>query len=413
MTTAMRGASMKGQSRPGREKAGYNRGHRQTKETTGMRRAVLAASIAAIALSGPAAAQDQAAVYQQKKAFRFAGDSIARYEWTQDIPTTGSSCPDEAVPCLVNEDRYLLQARPRLELTMGPVELGVGGAFNYSEDENDVPPPGQSTQLIIRDNFRSRDARLDLAWGKLTLGPVVLEGGRFLMPLPFTEMIWDRDLRPQGGAAAVQYVPKGSASRFALQGIYATGSHVYEDESVMYGGGVDLKFASAQGSSLQLAGSYLQFEDLNKLEPRVRRQNTRVAGLIVHDYHVVDLVARITRGGQVPLELVANYAWNTAVDQDGHGLWLAASLGNVGVSRASLAYTYAKVDKDATAAAFSTDDFFWGTGWEGHRLDLATGTVKSSSLHGIAQRQRFKDSPDPDVREQWVTRYRIEWRTSF
>jgi hypothetical protein len=377
-----------------------------------MRRAVLAASIAALALAAPGAAQDQGAAYQKPKAFRFAGDSLARYEWTQDIPAAGSGCPDEAVPCLVDENRSFLQARPRVELTMGPVELGVGGAFNYSDEENDIPPVGEPL-LIIRDNYRSRDARLDLAWGKLTLGPVVLEGGRFLMPIPFTEMIWDRDLRPQGGAVALQYVPKNSASRFALEGIYATGSHVYEDESVMYGGGLDLKFATAQGSSLQLVGSYLQFEDLNKVEPPIRRQNTRVAGLIVHDYHVVDLIARITRGGQVPLELVANYAFNTAVDENGHGLWLAASLGNVGVSRASLAYTYGKVDRDVTVAAFSTDDFFWGTGWEGHRLDLATGTVKSSSIHGIAQRQRFKDSPDPDVREEWVTRYRIEWRTTF
>jgi hypothetical protein len=370
-----------------------------------MRRAALAAvSIAALALGATAAAQDPAVYQQQKKAFRFAGDSVARYEWTQDIP---------GIAGLVNTNRSFFQARPRVELTMGPVELGLGGAFNYSDEQNDLPPPGQELLPIIRDNYRSRDARLDLAWGKVTLGPVVAEGGRFLMPIPFTEMIWDRDLRPQGGAVALQYVSKTSASRFALDGIYATGSHVYEDASVMYGGGLDLTFAGGQDSSLQLVGTYLQFQDLDKLQLQVRRQNTRVAGLIVPDYHVVDLIARIRRGGQVPLELVANYAWNTAVSQDGHGLWLAAMLGNVGTSRASLAYTYAQIDKDATVAAFNTDDFFWGTGWEGHRLDLATGMVKSSSIHAIAQRQRFKDSPDPAVRDQWVTRYRLEWRTSF
>lgn len=382
-----------------------------------MRRAALAAaSIAALALAASAAAQDSAPVYQQqqKKAFRFAGDSLARYEWTQDIPNaSGSGCIPPEIPCLLDENRSFLQARPRVELTVGPLELGVGGAFNYSDSENDIPLPGQELLAIIRDNYRSRDARLDLAWGKLTMGPVVVQGGRFLMPIPFTEMIWDRDLRPQGGAVALQYASKTSASRFALEGIYATGSHVYEDESVMYGGALNLTFAAGQESSLQLVGSYLQFEDLDKLQPQIRRQNTRVAGLYLHDYHVVDLIARIRRGGQVPLELVANYAWNTAVDENGHGLWLAAVLGNVGVSRASLAYTYASVDKDATVAAFSTDDFFWGTGWEGHRLDLATGTVKSSSVHGIAQRQRFKDSPDPVLAEQWVTRYRLEWRTTF
>ncbi len=328
--------------------------------------------------------------------FELKWDALARQEWTEELAF-------QPTP-----DRWMLRLRPALEFGTDQIHLGVGGDFIYSKDKNYEPKP-----VVARDNYRSRDARLDLAYGKVKLGPLVAQGGRFFMPIPFTEMIWDRDLRPQGGAVALQYASKTSASRFALEGIYATGSHVYEDESVMYGGALNLTFAAGQESSLQLVGAYLQFEDLEKLQPQVRRQNTRVAGLFVHDYHVVDLIARIRRGGQVPLELVANYAWNTAVNQNGHGLWLAAVLGNVGVSRASLAYTYAKVDKDATVAAFNTDDFFWGTGWEGHRLDLATGTVKSSSVHGIAQKQRFKDSPDATIASQWVTRYRLEWRTSF
>ncbi len=367
-----------------------------------MRRDALAASIALIALGSPAGAQDQANVYQpQKKGFAFAGDVLTRYEWTRDIPTADG---------LVDEDRYFLQARPRVELKVGSFELGVGGAFNYSDVENDVPPAGQEALPIIRDNFRSKDARLDLAYGKVKLGPVIAQGGRFFMPIPLTEMIWDRDLRPQGGAVALEF---GSSTKFALHGIYATGSHVFEDESILYGGGVELSFASGQDSSLQLAGSYLQWEDLDKLQPQIRRQNTHVGGLFVNDYRVVDLVARITRGGQVPLQLVADYAWNTAVDENGKGLWLAAVLGDISTSRARLEYTYGKVDRDATVAAFSTDDFFWGTGWEGHRVDLGTGTPKGSSMHAVAQWQRFKDSPDPVVAEQWVTRYRLEWRASF
>jgi hypothetical protein len=83
------------------------------------------------------------------------------------------------------------------------------------------------------------------------------------------------------------------------------------------------------------------------------------------------------------------------------------------VSPARLEYTYAKVDKDATLAAYNSDDFFWGTGWEGHRADLGITTTRKNSIHGIAQWQRFKDSPDPTVRDQWVTRYRLEWRTNF
>jgi hypothetical protein len=113
------------------------------------------------------------------------------------------------------------------------------------------------------------------------------------------------------------------------------------------------------------------------------------------------------------MQLVGDYCWNTAVDQDNKGLWLAVVLGTLPTSRTRLEYTYAKIDKDATVAAFNTDDFFWGTGWEGHRADLATGGARKSSFHAIAQWQRFKDSPNPDQRELWVKRFRLEWRTSF
>jgi hypothetical protein len=377
-----------------------------SEEAPGMKiRLVVIASLAVLAAAAHSVAQGQSSAYTgQKQSFRFAGDALARYEWTRNIPEDGG---------LVNEDRYFLQARPRVELELGPIELGAGGAFNYSDVENDVPPPGQIAVTLIRDNFRSRDARLDLAWAKLTMGPIVAEGGRFLMPIPLTEMVWDEDLRPQGGAVALQLSPKTSTTRFALHGIYATGSHVFEDESVMYGGAAELSVASGRDSTLQLVGSYLQFDDLDTLAIPIRRQNTLVAGSFAYDYRVVDLVARLGRTGQMPMELVASYCWNTALDTGNRGLWLSVALGDLGTSRARAEYTYANIDRDATVAAFNTDDFFWGTGFEGHRADLATGTVKSSSVHGIAQWQRYKDSPDPAVRDQWVTRYRLEWRMSF
>jgi hypothetical protein len=374
-----------------------------------------ATSLCVLAMSGAASGQD-AAVYQpqQKQAFRFAGDSLARYEWTKDIPTAGvdPTTGDETIT-LVDVNRYVIQVRPRLELTMGPVQLGAGGAFNYSDDENDKGPDGVTTPPLIRDNYRSRDARLDLAWGKLTLGPVVAQGGRFIMPIPFTEMIWDRDLRPQGGAASVTFGGAQSSARFSLHGIYATGSHVFEDQSAMYGGAAQLSLGRVGQGTFDAMGAYLEFNDLNKLEPAIRRQNTRLAGLIVGEYKVVDLIGRLNRGGQVPTQFVIDYCWNTAINTNNKGLWLAAVLGAVGVSPAQLSYTYAKLDKDATVAAFTTDDFFWGTGWEGHRGDIGVTTRKNNSIHAIAQWQRFKDNPDPLISQQWVRRWRLEWRTNF
>ena len=68
-------------------------------------------------------------------------------------------------------------------------------------------------------------------------------------------------------------------------------------------------------------------------------------------------------------------------------------LGSTATARGSLEYTYASMDKDATLAAYTTDDFIWGTGWSGHRLDLGVRISDRASSHVVGQLQKFKDSP--------------------
>jgi hypothetical protein len=360
----------------------------------------------ALSLGFASAVSAQSSVYQTqpKQSFRFTGDSLVRYEWTRDIPS-----PDGKV----DEDRYRLQLRPRVELNLGPIELGAGAEFNYSDDENDEPPEGLEFPPIIRDNYRSRDARADLYYARAKVGPMVAEGGRFFMPIALTEMIWDHDLRPLGGAVTFETAERGVPSRIAVTGLYAERSHIFDDESYFFGGSLDFGFGTGPQSAIRLVGSYLEFRDLELLSPPIQRQNTRVAGMFVNDYRVVDVVGRLTTGGRMPLQLVADYCWNTAADESNRGLWLAVVMGAFGTSRAVLEYTYAKIDKDATVAAYNTDDFFWNTGWEGHRADIGTGMGPKNSVHAVAQWQRFKDSPDPAQREEWVQRFRIEWRSRF
>jgi len=352
-----------------------------------------------------AAHQVEAQAYgQQKKSFRFAGDSLMRYEWTREIPTLDGK---------VNESRYFVQARPRIELDFGPVELGVGGQFNYSKDDNTLLPSGEP-RLIVRDNFYSRKALFDLYYAKVKMGPVEGVGGRMIMPFFLTGMIWDEDLRPFGGALSLDFDDPGGSVRFALRGLYATESHWFPDESEMFGGTAELGIKSGQNTQLVLSGSYLDFRDLSTIDPQIRRQNTRnLLGFLLYDYRVADLQARIVGGGPLPYSLVVDYCWNTAVSEGNKGLWMEVTMGALASSRARLAYTYAKIDRDATVAAFNADDFYWGSGYQAHRIDLGGATSKSSSMHAIASWQRFKDSPIPEEREEWVQRYRLEWRYTF
>lgn len=355
----------------------------------------------ALLVSAPAAAQEPAPVYQAPKQhnFELKVDGLVRREWTEDIFRD---------PGLFESDRrWRFRLLPRLEIGAGKALFGVGGDFNYGSDKNTEPAPA-----LLRDNYDSRDARLDLAFATLKpVGWLQLQAGRFAMPVALTEMIWDRDLRPQGGAVTLEAREAGAFKSVGVTALGARGSHVFKDEKtdmVLFSG--QATFASETASHLQVMGSYVKFGRIDDLEPMIRRQNTRVAGEFVKSYEIVDLVGRFHYEGKTNLELVGDYCWNRAADADNKGLWLGLVLGSTTMAKTRVEYTYAKVDKDATLAAYATDDFFWSTGWEGHRADVGVKSGERGSLHAIGQLQRFKDSPRPEEREHWVKRLRLEVR---
>jgi hypothetical protein len=352
-------------------------------------------------------AQEPAYQHEQEYSFKFKVDAVLRQEWTRDIFVSATETR--------NETRRRGRVLPRIEIGVNKLQLGMGGDFDYSNDKNVEPKPA-----LLRDNYDSRDARLDLAFASLRPASwLQIQGGRFPMPVGLTEMIWDKDLRAQGGALTLEARDVGPFKQLAATGLLAEGSHVFEDKktrTLLLSG--EASFAAGAQSKLTLTGSYMEWKRLDGLEPMIRRQNSRVPGApapapLAKDYKVLDGVARYRTDASVPLQLVADYCVNTAVDADNHGLWLAAVLGSLQDSVGRLEYTYAKVDKDATVAAYATDDFFWATGWAGQRLELALKTNKHASLHAIGQLQRFKDSPRSEERDHKVKRARLELRLSY
>jgi hypothetical protein len=353
------------------------------------------AVVACCLLGLASAAQAQYFQQQQQSRFKFNLEAVLRQEWTDTLPFSSDS-------------RQFGQIRPELELNFKWLDVGVGGAFNYSSDKNTENDPP-----LVRDNYKSRDARLDLAFARLTPASwLKLEGGRFEMPIRFTEMIWDRDLKPQGGAATLALHDSQGAEVLGVTGMWTKGSHVFDDEKTeMLSGSAQVSTAAGKDSRFTFSGSYVAWQKVDRLELMIRRQNSRgIEGTLRLDYRVVDLVARVHRGGSLESTLVADYCWNTATSIDNHGLWLALLLGSPKTARGTLEYTYAKVDKDATLAAYATDDFLWGTGWEGHRLDLGIQTGEHASLHTVGQLERFKDSPVVEDRDTYVKRLRVEVR---
>ena len=161
---------------------------------------------------------------------------------------------------------------------------------------------------------------------------------------------------------------------------------------------------------MDFTGTYLQFDKLNLLEPMIRRQNTRVGGVIIKQYEVVDLILRFRTNAPIPIQVVVNGARNLETETLRDGFWVTAVLGSLVDGKIRGEYTYAKVDRDVTVAAYAGDDFFWGTGWLGHKAELAFAQSAKATFHVIGQMQQFKDSANLAERSHWVKRLRLEVR---
>src|SRR5262245_40359768 len=108
-----------------------------------------------LAAAATAAAQQGGTTYQKQKPSSFHVEGLIRQEWTDTVT-------------FQDTNRRLYRLRPRGAITLKWFEVGLGGDFNYATDHNLDPPPGMVIVPLLRDNYVSRDARLDLAWAKFT-----------------------------------------------------------------------------------------------------------------------------------------------------------------------------------------------------------------------------------------------------
>jgi hypothetical protein len=239
------------------------------------------------------------------------------------------------------------------------------------------------------------------------------------MPVGYSEMIWDHDLRPQGGALTLTPVGDGDIlESLNLIGLFATGSHVFEDKSEMFAGAVEATFSTGDVSNIVLTGSYTTWRKLETLESFLWRQNRRAGpgGPPAGPFDVVDGVLRFNYFGGLPFSLLADVSLNTAVDDENLGVWLGATVGSFGSGRWRGEYTYAWVDRDATVAAFGADDYLWVTGWQGHRGEIdfkllerpRSRSVGTLSARAVGILTRYKDSPIEAERDHWSKRFRVE-----
>ncbi len=154
------------------------------------------------------------------------------------------------------------------QIDFGKFGSNLGFETNYAKDNNREPKDVPLPLTLIRDNYDSRSIRLDIAYLGLNLAPTFkVDLGRAVMPFRLTDMIWDRDLRIQGGSAVWSFgAGETGEPTVRLSGVYSRGSHVFVDSAdptgsslgdgvTLKGGSLDLGFGSATRVDLQISQS--------------------------------------------------------------------------------------------------------------------------------------------------------------
>jgi hypothetical protein len=286
----------------------------------------------------------------------------------------------------------------RPEIDFDPSEelrIGVRGVFDYGTDSDSYPE---------FDNFRSRGAALERYYVLWKPSRFTLRAGRFGMPLSGSEMLWDRDIQTPGAAAS--WESADGSWTLAAAGFY--GPQRDGDRSRIGVGQMVWRTADTGRLQLEAAASYWAY-DLRGLDAALIRENTPrsangQAGY-ASPFHVVDLLVRLRISvAPFPIVLSLDGIHNfSALAKRRSAIEGTVAAGRVGTpGQARVFYTYQYVQRDAVVGAYNTDDWWFHSWYEGHRLGIAVTILPQTYVQASESLQRRLDT------RHWINRYLVD-----
>lgn len=295
-----------------------------------------------------------------------------------------------------NLERGRFELRPEIDFDpWSDWRLGVRAIFDYGTEAEAYP---------LQDNYISRDAALDRWYVLWTPGNFAVRAGRFGMPLAASEMLWDRDIQTPGIAAS--WTSPDGAWTFAGAGFY--GPQHYGDESRIAAGQAQWRMGDPTEFSLEASFAYWSFEPRDLIVQYIRENTLTVengAFTFASEFHVADLLVRLRFPlAGIPMAVSLDGFENFAA-RDGRRLAFEASVvaGQVGTPGDWRGfYVYQYIQRDATMGAYNTDDWWYHTWYEGHRVGVAWTFLPRVYLQGAFSVQRRLDS------RSWINRYLVD-----
>jgi hypothetical protein len=295
---------------------------------------------------------------------------------------------------------YHLRVRPDIE--RGRFEFRPEVAFEPSDRwkiavraVGNIGTDGNDQNARNFDNYRSDGATLDRWYVEARPGGWTIFAGRFGVPLVSSEMLWDKDIQTPGAAVSRQMATGASTLTFTAAGFY--GPQREGDRSKITAGQAVWRGGNANRFAIEAAAAYWNF-DLEDLKSHYVRQNSpepyaggqrfetgfRLADLLVR-FRFPALRLPVT----VSLDGIHNFGASNGNADAFEG---AIAVGSVGTPRTWRAfYIYQYVERDAVVGAYNTDDWWFHSRYQGHRIGVAYTVLPQVFVQGAVVFQRRLD----------------------
>jgi hypothetical protein len=328
--------------------------------------------------------------------YKISGDVRGRYE---------NFSYDAASP--ISRDRFRYRIRAGITVYMkDDVEAG----FRITSDEakgsygGGDPISGNQT---MTDNGSKKLVYIDQAYGKWSPlhtagwnGSVIL--GKMENPFVYSDLVFDPDYTPEGAALQLSY-DINDRQKVSFNGggfaLYEISGSYYD--SYMFGGQARLDSKWTDKLTTSVGAGYLCLANDAKLTtaavPDSNSGNTRVGGVLVHDYTPFVLDASATYNldsipfysGPFPIKVAGDYINNSSVNKNGDGFSAGITLGKAGKKglwELSYRFKYLKSDAwyeelvDSDFGANTSGSYKSGTNVKGHVVKVVYNLTDSLSL---------------------------------
>jgi len=227
--------------------------------------------------------------------------------------------------------------------------------------------------------------------------------GKMRLPVPLTELLWDDDLRPVGIGFTSRLGWSGLEGLSVGGGAFTRGRFESDDVRLVVAQ-LGLERGNPATAGGELRASYLGVANRDSLIGQgLARQNrvvvTAAGPRFAQEFHVIDLqLAGHVHAGSWPVTARVDGAMNASAGSDDRALRTRLATGGAGAPWGIEAgWIYQRIEREALAGAFNSDDWWFHSRSRGHSIFLHAGLGRAVSVR-IAGFIERRDDVQADTR---------------